>query len=71
MSAVAMLPPPMKVMLMRRSWFKPFRAVVSRAPKIALPTRTSVAPSAIAASRSADMPIDSVSTARPASRQAS
>ncbi len=36
-----------------------------RAPKIALPTRTMVAPSAIAASRSADMPIDSVSTGEP------
>ena len=33
-------------------------------PKIAVPTRTSVAPSAIAASRSADMPIDSVSTGK-------
>ena len=37
-----------------------------RAPKIAVPTRTSVEPSAIAASRSAVMPIDSVSTRRPA-----
>ena len=40
-------------------------SLASRAPKIAVPTRTSVAPSAIAASRSADMPIDSVSTASP------
>src|SRR3990172_10992941 len=37
----------------------------SRSPKIAVPTRTMVAPSAIAASRSADMPIESVSSARP------
>jgi hypothetical protein len=34
-------------------------------PKIAVPTRTSVAPSATAASRSALMPIDKVSSARP------
>src|SRR4051812_36208240 len=33
-----------------------------RSPKIAVPTRTSVAPSAIASSRSSDMPIDNVST---------
>src|SRR5690606_29359421 len=37
----------------------------ARAPKIALPTRTSVLPSAIAASRSSDMPIDKVSSAWP------
>ena len=60
-----MLPPPMKVVAIA----KVSRA--SRAPKIAVPTRTSVAPSAIASSRSADIPIDSVSTGRPASRQAS
>ena len=50
---------------MRRS-----RAVLlagrARSPKIARPTRTIVAPSAIAASRSSDMPIDSVSSAMPA-----
>ena len=40
-----------------------------RPPKIAVPTRTIVAPSAIAASRSALMPIDSVSSARPSRAQ--
>src|SRR5690606_16674075 len=44
--------------LVLRSW---------RAPKIAVPTRTIVAPSAMAASRSADMPIESVSSGSPAS----
>ena len=71
-----MLPPPMKVMLMSSlpdaivGSSRRHRGCVARAPKIAVPTRTSVAPSAIAASRSADMPIDSVSTARPAARHA-
>ena len=41
----------------------------ARRPKIAVPTRTIVAPSAIAASRSALMPIDSVSSARPSRAQ--
>ena len=36
-----------------------------RRPKMAAPTRTSVAPSSTTASRSALMPIDKVSTARP------
>ena len=57
MSAVAMLPPPMKASSAMLT-----RSTASRAPKIAVPTRTSVAPSAMASSRSADMPIDSVST---------
>ena len=35
---------------------------VWRAPKIAVPTRTRVAPSAMASSRSSDMPMESVST---------
>ena len=42
-----------------------------RAPKIEVPTRTSVAPSAMASSRSADIPIDSVSTGRPCARHSS
>src|SRR6185312_16620327 len=42
-----------------------------RAPKIAEPIRTSVAPSATAASRSALMPIDSVSRPSPSRRAAS
>src|SRR5262249_27789464 len=37
---------------------------LSLSPKIAVPTRTIVAPSAIAASMSADMPIESVSSPR-------
>ena len=41
------------------------RSLPQRTPKMALPTRTRVAPSAIAASRSALMPIDKVSSARP------
>ncbi len=40
----------------------------ARAPKIAVPTRTMVEPSAIAASRSSDIPIDSTSTFKPSSR---
>ena len=40
-------------------------------PKIAVPTRTIVLPAAIAASRSAVMPIDKVSSASPASRRLS
>ena len=40
-----------------------------RCPNSADPIRTIVAPSAIAASRSSDIPIDSVSTASPAARQ--
>ena len=77
-----MLPPPMNVMVMVRRF--PGREgcagrdrgvsrrgrADARAPNIAVPRRTSVAPSAIAASRSADMPIDSVSTASPAARHA-
>ena len=43
----------------------------ARAPKIAVPMRTSVAPSAIAASMSSVMPIDSVSAASPAARASS
>ena len=97
MSADAMLPPPMKSVVIgsvgvepgggsgAAGWQRPGGsggrhrrdrhglAVTpggeARAPKIAVPTRTIVAPSAIADSRSADMPIDSVSTASPASRQ--
>ena len=42
-----------------------------RVPKMALPTRTMVAPSAMAASRSPDIPIDSVSRAKPLARQRS
>ena len=37
-----------------------------RSPKIAVPTRTIVAPSAIASSRSSDMPMDKVSTSNAA-----
>ncbi len=57
-----MLPPPMKSVLI-------FDPIVS--PKIAVPTRTWVAPSAIANSRSADIPIESVSTESPAAAHAS
>ncbi len=39
-----------------------------REPKIAVPMRTQVDPAAIAASKSADIPIDSVSTSSPAAR---
>ena len=42
----------------------------ARRPNSAVPTRTIVAPSAIAASRSSDMPIDSVSTSSPSLRAA-
>jgi hypothetical protein len=63
-----MLPPPMNVVAMVEESY-PF--VRSRAPKIAVPTRTSVAPSRIASSRSADIPIDSVSTGSPEVLQAS
>ena len=71
MSAVAMLPPPMKqiFMTLRRCASSALPHAlgatphISRGPKMAVPTRTIVAPSAIAASRSSDMPIDSVSSA--------
>ena len=44
----------------------PWKEALDLAPNIAEPTRTSVAPSAIAVSRSADMPMDSVSSVMPA-----
>ena len=47
------------------------RAAAGRPPKTAVPMRTIVLPAAIAASRSAVMPIDKVSTARPAPRRLS
>ena len=86
--ALAMLPPPMKVIfILKRDsgrqdsrqnsiWKQPRLddtvandslygefILLCRWPKIAVPTRTIVAPSSIAASRSSDMPIDSVSSA--------
>ena len=79
-----MLPPPMKVMFMRRGPVWPRSLTGSpvsligapplaarrerRGPNSALPMRTIVAPSAIADSRSAVIPIDSVSAASPAWR---
>ena len=76
--ACAMLPPPMKTMLRtdasvstgprRRDRPPGPQPAAGRRPKIALPTRTIVAPSRIAASRSSLMPAESVSRARPSAR---
>src|SRR6266403_672198 len=53
-----------------RSWTSSIRLLAtpylcSRTPTIAVPTRTSVAPSSIATSKSCDIPIESTGSARP------
>ena len=50
---------------------RPARARYSRSPKIARPTRTIVAPSSIATSKSSVMPMDSADQSAPGKRRAS